>query len=262
MDYLRRNLAPVSDEAWAEIYEEATRSLKSALSARKFVDVEGPKGWDLPGVAVGKLDVPDNQNGDVLYGVRQMQPLVEARVSFELNVWELDNLGRGAEDVELGPVADAAKKIARFEDDAIFNGFKPGAIEGLRDGAGTTLDWPQDIAQLPSTIAKGLVKFKENAVDGPYALVVGPKKYQELAAAPKGYPLIKQIERLLDHSTILATAIDDAYLVSLRGGDMELTLGGDLAIGNEAHDAKTVRLYFAESFTFRLFDPDAVMLMK
>ncbi len=39
MDILKRELAPIPLEAWAEIDEQATRSLKAMLSGRKVLDV-------------------------------------------------------------------------------------------------------------------------------------------------------------------------------------------------------------------------------
>ena len=47
MDNLHRELAPVSDAAWAQIGEEATRTLKRHLAARRVVDVHGPDGYEL-----------------------------------------------------------------------------------------------------------------------------------------------------------------------------------------------------------------------
>jgi uncharacterized linocin/CFP29 family protein len=46
---------------------------------------------------------------------------------------------------------------------------------------------------------------------------------------------------------------------SQRGGDAELTLGRDMSIGYHSHDERTVRLYFTESFTFRVVGPEAVV---
>ena len=48
MDILKRELAPIPAEAWAEIDAQATRSLTALLSARKVVDVTGPMGTDFP----------------------------------------------------------------------------------------------------------------------------------------------------------------------------------------------------------------------
>jgi uncharacterized linocin/CFP29 family protein len=44
MNNLHRELAPISDAAWAQIDQEATRTLKRYLAARRVVDVPEPKG--------------------------------------------------------------------------------------------------------------------------------------------------------------------------------------------------------------------------
>ena len=42
MNNLHRELAPISDAAWAQIEEEATRTLKRYLAAQHVVDVPEP----------------------------------------------------------------------------------------------------------------------------------------------------------------------------------------------------------------------------
>ena len=42
MNNLHRELAPVSDEAWQAIEDEAKRTLQRYLGARKVVDLHGP----------------------------------------------------------------------------------------------------------------------------------------------------------------------------------------------------------------------------
>ncbi|MFW5687761.1 MAG: family 1 encapsulin nanocompartment shell protein, partial [Bacteroidota bacterium] len=132
MDILRKSLAPISDKAWKEINETSKDVLTSVLSARKFVDVEGPKGWDFAALSTGRIDVPENQDGALEYGVHQVLPLVEVRIPFELNIWELDNVARGAEDIDLDSLEEAAREIAKFEENAIFEGFKAANIKGLK----------------------------------------------------------------------------------------------------------------------------------
>ncbi len=48
MNNLHRELAPISDAAWAQIEEETTRTLKRYLAGRRVVDVPSPGGIDLP----------------------------------------------------------------------------------------------------------------------------------------------------------------------------------------------------------------------
>ena len=47
MNNLHRELAPISEAAWADIEEEVSRTLKRYLAARRVVDVHGPGGLAL-----------------------------------------------------------------------------------------------------------------------------------------------------------------------------------------------------------------------
>jgi len=44
MNNLHRELAPISDAAWAQIEEETSRTFKRYLAGRRVVDVRGPEG--------------------------------------------------------------------------------------------------------------------------------------------------------------------------------------------------------------------------
>jgi uncharacterized linocin/CFP29 family protein len=56
--------------------------------------------------------------------------------------------------------------------------------------------------------------------------------------------------------------VKGGILVSQRGGDYELTVGQDFAVGYEAQEKKTVELFIAESFTFQIFEPAAAVEFK
>lgn len=263
MDILRKSMAPICDKAWEEINESAVEVLTSVLSARKFVDVEGPKGWDFPALSLGRVDVPKGQNGEVQYGIHQVLPLIETRIPFELNIWELDNIARGAKDIDLDNMEEAARKLARFEEDAIYNGFKPGNIKGIKECSDyDPLSLPNDDDEIISVISEGIAKLKAGSIEGPYSLVLNTELWQRFNSSGKGYPLRKRVESLLGGSIIMAPYIDDAYLVSERGGDFEMVIGQDISIGYESHNQITVQLYFTESFTFQVVDPAAVIVLK
>ena len=57
MNNLRRELAPISDAAWAQIEEEASRTLKRYLAARRVVDTPDPKGVALAKWLARECDV-------------------------------------------------------------------------------------------------------------------------------------------------------------------------------------------------------------
>lgn len=123
---LKRSLAPLSREVWEEIDSRAEEVLKTHLSARKVIKVNGPKGWDYNALPKGRLDSIQEGSGEVCSGLYSVQPLLETRISFELNRWEMDNILRGAKDIDLEPLEEAAHKIAMFEENAVYNGYQDG----------------------------------------------------------------------------------------------------------------------------------------
>ncbi len=266
MDILKRELAPIPMEAWAEIDEQATRSLKALLSARKVVDVTGPMGTDFPGVAEGRLDYPKKQpEGGLTCGIHKVHLLVETRIPFELDIREMDNVVRGAKDVDLGNLEDAARRIALFEEQVIYHGFPDANIRGLKICKGDQcLTIGAKPEKLLEAVAQGVTNFQERSIEGPYAFVVGPQHWSAMSAHVQGYPVKMQAENILGGPVVLSPYLTgdytgEAYMISTRGGDFELVIGQDLAVGYESHTADKVRLYFTESFTFRMLETAAVI---
>ena len=55
VNHLHRELAPIDDAAWGEIEDEARRTLRHFLTARKVVDFSGPHGWDHSALGLGRV---------------------------------------------------------------------------------------------------------------------------------------------------------------------------------------------------------------
>jgi len=134
MNNLHRELAPISDAAWAQIEEETTRTLKRYLAGRRVVDVPAPSGVGSPGVATGHLLSIAAPEEGIIARQHEVKALVELRVPFELTREAIDDVERGSDDSDWQPAKDAAKKIAFAEDRAIFNGYGEANIQGIREG--------------------------------------------------------------------------------------------------------------------------------
>lgn len=264
MDLLRRDLAPISPLAWEEIDEMAKETLVANLSARKFVDVDGPHGIGHSCVTLGRLSMPKSQkSGKVGYGVHQVQPLVEARVNFSLETWELDNLQRGAKDIELDPLVEACREIARFEEKAIYDGFKDAAIAGLHETVkGGQIAMKLDMDAIVDAVSEGQARMLKEGVEGPASLVVADKLWKFLAHSTPGGTLRSIIENQIEGPVIYSEFVKDALLVANRGDDLELTVGQDLAVGYHSHTSTEVNLFITESFTFRVVAPEALVGFK
>ena len=256
---LYRDRAPVSDDVWKEIDERAVEVLKSYLSARRVVHVVGPKGLDYNAVSGGRLVNVQEEDG-VSFGNYQVVPLTETRIEFEMDRWELDNLQRGAKDVDYEPLEKAMKEIALFEERAIFNGLDKAMIEGLdAEKSEKSLYFGSDEKDIIESITAGVLKLTEAYVKKPYTLVVSPQAYKRILSSDKGYPLSKRIEKLIDGEIIISHAIEGAYLLPYDHEDLELTIGRDFSIGYQEHTNKKVRFFAKESFTFRVLDKDIII---
>ncbi len=263
MNHLMRDKAPITDAAWAQIEGEATRSLEHFLAGRKLVDFSGPHGWSHSAVDLGR--VAPLEAGPIM-GVhaaqRRVLPLIELRTPFVLDRAELDAADRGADDLDLEPVIEAARRAAMAEDGSMFHGFAPAGVVGM--AAATphrVVAITDDYDDYPTHVATAVATLRAADVAGPYAIALGARCYTGVTETTErgGYPVFEHLRALLGGPIVWAPAVDGAVVLSQRGGDFQLVVGEDFSIGYLAHDAATVTLYLEESFAFRINSPDAAV---
>jgi uncharacterized linocin/CFP29 family protein len=259
MNNLHRELAPISDAAWSEIEEETSRTIKRYLAGRRVVDMKGPGGIALSAIGTGHLRNVTAPGDGILARQREVKPLVELRVPFELDRQQIDDVERGANDSDWQPAKDAARLLAFAEDRAIFEGYAAAGIGGIREGTSNpVLTLPPDVRAYPDVIAQALSKLRLEGVNGPYSVLLGADAYVALSeTSDHGYPVLRHIKGLVDGEIIWAPAINGAFVLTTRGGDFGLYIGEDVSIGYLSHTEKTVRLYLQETFTFLLLTTEA-----
>jgi uncharacterized linocin/CFP29 family protein len=263
MNNLHRELAPISDAAWAQIEEETTRTLKRYLAGRRVVDMPPTGGASLSAVGTGHLHKVAAPADGIIARLRESKPLVELRVPFELARDAIDDVERGADDSDWQPAKDAAKKIAYAEDGAIFGGYPDAGIGGIRQGTSNPImTLPADVRDYPDAVAQALSQLRLVGVNGPYKVMLGADAYTALAETrDHGYPVLEHVKRLVNDEIIWAPAIVGAFVLTTRGGDFELTIGQDTSIGYLSHTDAAVRLYLQETFTFRLLTTEAAVAL-
>src|SRR6516164_9676450 len=111
MNNLHRELAPISDGAWAQIEQETSRTFKRYLAGRRVVDVQGPAGVALSAVGTGHLRNIAAPGEGILARQREVKALVELRVPFELERQQIDDVDRGANDADWQPAKNAGRQI-------------------------------------------------------------------------------------------------------------------------------------------------------
>ena len=262
MNDLLRQHAPISAQAWSEIDAEATRTLKTLLAARRLVDFNGPLGWEAAAIPTGRTQkLSASLQEGVASRRRESLPLIEIRVPFELSREELEAIGRGAKDADLDPVRNAARAAGIAEDRAIFQGYAAAGIEGiLAASSHNELSIPEDYGAYPDVVAEATHRLRSAGVSGPYGIALGPRCYTGLTRSTlRGYPIINHVRELVDGPIVWAPAADGAIVLSLRGGDFELTVGQDFSVGYLDHTGTSVLLYLQETFTFRVLSPHAAV---
>ncbi len=262
MDILKRSLAPLPGEAWEEIDGQAKKALKSHVSARSVVDFDGPHGWKTGSVNLGRIIFEQTRViEEVESGLRQVQPLIEVRVPFSLDIKEMEDVVRGLRTPDLEPLQLAARKIAHFEDKAVYRGFEKGNIPGiLKSSPVQPVKMAANPASFPKAAAFGVLTLQTAGISGPFHLVLGTAPYQILLQGDEqGYPLKKRLEEILGGKIGWSATLKGGVILSGRGGDFVLTVGQDFSIGYSSHNEGKVGLFITESFTFQVLEPKAAV---
>ncbi|WP_423447320.1 family 1 encapsulin nanocompartment shell protein [Kocuria sp. KSNUG] len=265
MNNLYRDLAPISSAAWSDMEDEARRTFRARVAARRVVDMPEPAGAEFSALGTGHVSRVEADTTGVEALQRHVVRVVELRAPFTVKRSDVDSVERGATDPDWQPVKDAAVALASAEDRTVFYGSDAAGIQGIAPASDNgRVAMPQDVREFPNAVAKAKTELRLAGVAGPYNLLLPAELYTEVTeTTDHGYPIHEHISRILgDGSIIWAPALDDALLLSARGGDYELHLGLDTAIGYTSHTADTVDLYLRETLTFRVNTSEASVVIS
>ncbi|MGP0030855.1 MAG: family 1 encapsulin nanocompartment shell protein [Acidimicrobiales bacterium] len=265
MNHLNRELAPISDAAWEAIDDEAKTRLTTYLAARKLVEFAGPHGWEHSATNLGRTAEISGPSEGVAASQRRVLPLVELRAEFRVSRVEADDAERGASDVDLPELDEAARQIALGENVMVFHGYQAAGIRGITESSShQPIVSDPDMERFPTGVARAVDVLRQAGIDGPYGMAICPEVYTVIVETTEhgGYLLFDHLRQILGGPLVWAPGIQGGVVLSLRGGDFVLDCGQDLSIGYLGHDADVVRLYLEESVSFRVLEPDAAVALR
>ena len=240
-------------------------SARTHLAARKLVDFEGPLGWTHSATSLGRTTSIAGPSPDVTGSQRRVLPVVELRADFVLRRSEVDDAERGASDLDLPGLEEAGRRIALAENTAVFHGYAAGQIRGITESTShAALTLSTDPEHYPTAVAEAVDVLRGAGIGGPYGLALSPGIYTEIAhtAEHGGHLLLDHLRQILGSPLVWAPGVEGGIVLSLRGGDFIFESGQDISIGYAWHDAETVALYLEESFSFRVTEPDAAVVLR
>jgi uncharacterized linocin/CFP29 family protein len=262
VSHLLRDIAPMTESAWTLLDQEARERLEPALAARKLVDFSAPLGWEHSATNLGRVQALPNTPADGVGALqRRVLPLVELRADFTVSRTELQDAERGAADVDLDELADAARRVALAENVVIFDGWAEAGITGVGQACrheGVRLS--DDFDAYARHVAAAVETLLKAGIAGPYGLALGPDGYTGVIQTTEhgGYPLFDHLKKILAGGPIVwSPGVRGALVMSLRGGDFLMESGQDLSIGYDHDDGERVHFYLEESFSFRVATPEA-----
>jgi uncharacterized linocin/CFP29 family protein len=260
MNHLHRELAPVSESAWEQIDGEAREALREFLAARRLVDFSGPHGWKHAAITTGAVEPLDVGDDAVEVALRSVLRMVEVRLPFHIDRATLREVDRGAPSVDLDQLVDAARRAAALEDGAVFDGLVGAGIAGCRSDSDHEPVTVSSADDLPAAVTEASAVLQDAGVEGPFGLALGPDLWGiAMATSDDGYPLLKHLRLIVEGPVVRARTLSGGVLLSQRGGDFELIVGQDFAIGYTAADEDGVELDLTETFTFRNLEPAAAV---
>jgi uncharacterized linocin/CFP29 family protein len=265
MNHLLRSQAPITDSGWELLDTEATQRLAPALAARRLVDFSGPHGWEHSATNLGRTEPLAASPRDGVSAVkRRVLSLAELRADFTVSLAELADRERGAQDVDLASLDDAAHRMAVAENVAVFHGWSDAGITGI---VGASPHEPQPLGEdpelYPRAIAGAVELLLGSGIGGPYGMALGREQYRRVVETAEhgGHLLLDHLHKVLDGPIVWAPGLDGAVVLSQRGGDFILDCGQDLSIGYQRHDEQAVHLYIEESFSFLAATPEAAVVL-
>jgi len=199
MDHLNRTQAPFGENVWNLIDAAAVKAARERLTARCFLDIEGPYGPGLTTLEVGNdgyCRQPEPGEAGAVIGRAISVPML--RKSFHLSIRRVSAHLEHGLPLNLAPVEEAAEAIAAREEELVYGGQADFGLSGLLTAQGRerseTGDW-SELDQVINDVLAAVTKLDNRGFRGPYALILAPALYNGLFRRYPGTELL-QLEHL------------------------------------------------------------------
>lgn len=248
------------------IQTAALERARGVLTARRFLDFEGPIGAGVPSLQVGKI-IEDTigQEGSVGIAARRALAIPTLHTTFRLPIRELQGAQEHQFPLPTQPAEDAAERVAIAEERLVYHGHQDLNVQGVLAHPEVPRvplsDWGSP-AQAIGDIIGAADKLDERGAHAPFALVLAPALYNQLFRKYEGSDVLA-----LNHLRRLATGgVYKCYTLERTGALISPDLGPlvcaqDLQVSYLDMDSNTVRFVVSSGVVLRLDDPGAVCML-
>lgn len=258
-DYLLREDAPISPETWAKIDEMVVTVAKKTLVGRKVLEIAGPLGWGVdvtPRFGFGVCDDAYVAEAPVYIHLK------EIAAEFTLKAQHLAMAEQTPYELDLGAVAMATVALTKEEDGIVVGGLVEAAEAAKRQS--DLGDWSA-MGEPFAAVSRGIALLRKAGIDEPYALVLGPMLYAQLASLMQhGRRELTMVESIAKGGVhqYPAMAEGQVLLVGASPWNADIVLGQDIVtayLGNEGLDH---RFRVFETLALRIKRPECVCVLS
>ncbi len=258
--YLGRDGAPFGEEVWAALDAAMVEAAKAQLAGRRLLPLEGPYGLGLKAIPL-----PEEEVASGVF-VSKTLPLAFLVEEFEIPLRDLAAYERDGLALNLQPVAQAAMKCARREDELLFYGM--GDMSGLLTAPGVQKvklsDWSEVGAAMDDLI-RAVTALDEAGFHGPYALGLAPARYNLLFRRYPQGPMteMEHVQTLITSGLVKVPLLRDGGVLLAVGRQFaSIVLGQDMSVGFIGPDEEGLEFSISESLALYLRVPASVCVLE
>jgi uncharacterized linocin/CFP29 family protein len=273
MDYLNREASGFSKKVWDAIDAAVVRAASRRLTARRFIEIDGPFGLGVRAAALGIDRVvlePSVEGGTrraaVLADGAISIPLIQER--FSLDVRGVEGYDKLDSPLNVRNVAIAGESIANREEELVFYGAEPLGIPGLLTVKGNRevalSSWNEPEAAFNDILA-AIGQLDAGGHTGPYALAVSPRLYNLLHQVYTGRDtlVIDHVRKLVTEGVFKApTLLSGGVLVETTRRNLAIMIGQDLATGFEGPEGLFLNFVAFESLVPVIRFPSSICVLR
>ena len=251
----------LTDTILAAIEESVLDKAKSVMTARRYLDFEGPLGAGIESLQVGPVVDREIEGTAARVSARRAVPIPTLYSTFELPRREIEGAIHPGVPLDTGPAEDAAEEVALAEEHLLYHGVPEIGVEGIVHTPGAQRvplsDWSTPGGAIGDVIAAA-DKLDAAQMHGPFALVLAPTLYNQLFRKYEGSDVLA-----LDHLRRLAAGgIYKCYVLEDSGVLVSPDLGPvvcaqDLQVSFLEVRPGTLRFTVSSAVVVRLDDPRA-----
>lgn len=260
-----RNPIGLSDALLARIEDAVFRRARSMMTARRFLDFEGPLGAGVESLQVGPVHDAELGDTGAKVSARRAIPIPTVYAAFELPKREVEGALDPGIPLDTSPAEDAAEQVALAEEHVVYYGVGELSLEGvIRHTAVQRVplgDWSAAGGAIGDVIAAA-DKLDAARVNSPFALVLAPALYNQLFRKYEGSDVLA-----LDHIRRLASAgIYKSHVLDRTGVLISRDLGPlvcaqDVQVGFLEVRESTLRFVISSAVVVRIDDPSAACVL-